>query len=236
MPKLIFDRFLIQDNSTVEVALNKIQANHCKTVFVFSSSGAITGVISDRDVRKTLINQGSISAGQNCASISNKSFRSAKNRTEAMDILNDSLRAVPILSDNGHLLDIVFNQPSHFFVNQTEVGGGSGCYVIAEIGVNHDGDVEKAKELIIAAKDSGANAVKFQMRDIPSLFGKFYLENRASLDLGSQYQLEHLEQLNLSVEDHAKLGIFAASWISTTFAPRLISRASRLLKSLICTR
>ncbi|WP_213031834.1 N-acetylneuraminate synthase family protein, partial [Acinetobacter baumannii] len=40
--------------------------------------------------------------------------------------------------------------------NQDEI------YVIAEIGVNHNGSVDLAKELILKAKESGANAVKFQ--------------------------------------------------------------------------
>ena len=35
-------------------------------------------------------------------------------------------------------------------------------YVIAEIGVNHNGNLKLAKKLIIAAKNSGADAVKFQ--------------------------------------------------------------------------
>ena len=35
-------------------------------------------------------------------------------------------------------------------------------YLIAEIGNNHEGDIEVAKELIYAAKDSGVDAVKFQ--------------------------------------------------------------------------
>ena len=35
-------------------------------------------------------------------------------------------------------------------------------FIIAEIGVNHDGSITKAKQLIILAKEAGASAVKFQ--------------------------------------------------------------------------
>jgi len=46
----------------------------------------------------------------------------------------------------------------------TPIGGGSPVYVIAEIGLNHNGDTGLAKRLIDAAADAGAQAVKFQKR------------------------------------------------------------------------
>ena len=55
-------------------------------------------------------------------------------------------------------------------VDGFEIHDRSDCYVIAEIGHNHQGDVENAKQLIRAAKDCGANAVKFQKRDNRTLF------------------------------------------------------------------
>ena len=42
------------------------------------------------------------------------------------------------------------------------VGNGHPCFIIAEAGVNHDGDIRKAKKLIEIAKDAGVDAVKFQ--------------------------------------------------------------------------
>ena len=37
------------------------------------------------------------------------------------------------------------------------------CFIIAEAGINHDGSIQKAKELVDVAKEAGADAVKFQM-------------------------------------------------------------------------
>ena len=45
-------------------------------------------------------------------------------------------------------------------------------YIIAEIGVNHEGSLEKAKELIILAKTGGADAVKFQSYKADNLASK----------------------------------------------------------------
>ena len=44
--------------------------------------------------------------------------------------------------------------------------------MIAEIGVNHSGDIDLAKQMITAAKDSGADAVKFQTFTAESLVSK----------------------------------------------------------------
>src|SRR4051794_355600 len=44
------------------------------------------------------------------------------------------------------------------------VGDGHPAYIIAEIGINHNGDLETAKKMIEAAVHAGADAVKFQKR------------------------------------------------------------------------
>lgn len=49
-------------------------------------------------------------------------------------------------------------------VGEHSIGPGHPCYVIAEIGINHNGDVNIAKQLIAVAHEAGCQAVKFQKR------------------------------------------------------------------------
>lgn len=51
-----------------------------------------------------------------------------------------------------------------------EIGSGRPAFVIAEVGINHNGDLELAKKLIAAAKGAGCDAVKFQKRTIEVVY------------------------------------------------------------------
>jgi N-acetylneuraminate synthase len=55
-------------------------------------------------------------------------------------------------------------------IGSATVGDGRPCFVVAEIGINHNGDVEIAKQLISLAVGSGCNAVKFQKRTIDIVY------------------------------------------------------------------
>ena len=52
--------------------------------------------------------------------------------------------------------------------------------VIAEIGINHNGDLSLAKKMIDVASEAGADAVKFQKRDIDLVYDKSYLKHLES--------------------------------------------------------
>lgn len=51
------------------------------------------------------------------------------------------------------------------------------CYIVAEIGINHNGKLSLAKKLIGAAVEAGANAVKFQKRSLQNLYKKEVIDN-----------------------------------------------------------
>jgi len=90
-------------------------------------------------------------------------------------------------------------------IDGTRISDEDDCYVVAEIGHNHQGSLEKAKDLIRAAKECGANAVKLQKRDNRRLytremydapydhensFGPTYGAHREALELGRDEYLE----------------------------------------------
>ncbi|MBM3817926.1 MAG: N-acetylneuraminate synthase [Acidimicrobiia bacterium] len=94
--------------------------------------------------------------------------------------------------------------PRTLHIGARGIGDDTGCYVIAEIGHNHQGSLEKARELFREAKLAGAHAVKLQKRDNRGLytraaynkpydnensFGATYGEHREFLEFGrSEYR------------------------------------------------
>ena len=85
------------------------------------------------------------------------------------------------------------------------IGEGEPCFIIAEAGVNHNGSVELAKKLITAAKDAGADTVKFQTFHAEELVSlrtkKAIYQNRAK----EKTQYEMLKNLELSFDEFREL-------------------------------
>ena len=90
-------------------------------------------------------------------------------------------------------------------INSDLISDNSDCYVIAEIGHNHQGSLEKAKEMFRVAKECGVNGVKLQKRDNRSLytralyempylhensFGPTYGAHREALEFGRDEYVE----------------------------------------------
>ena len=91
------------------------------------------------------------------------------------------------------------------------VGYGQPCFIIAEAGVNHNGDFILAKKLVDAAKETGVDCIKFQTYSTDKLVTrtspKPEYQKRGAPVNESQYQM--LKKLELSHEDQAKLKKYA---------------------------
>jgi N-acetylneuraminate synthase len=86
-----------------------------------------------------------------------------------------------------------------------KVGEGYPTYIIAEIGVNHNGILQLALELIDAAVEAGVDAVKFQKRSLNQLYPQKYLDDANAGEKTLAYLLPILQRVELSNEDYYKL-------------------------------
>ena len=85
------------------------------------------------------------------------------------------------------------------------VGEGESCFIIAEAGVNHNGDIRLAKKLIDVAKKAGADAVKFQTFHTEELVSKSTEKAEYQIWAKEKTQHEMLKRLELSFNDFREL-------------------------------
>ena len=86
-----------------------------------------------------------------------------------------------------------------------------GLYIIAEIGINHNGSFEEALFLMIEAAKAGADAVKFQKRTLSEIYVESLLDDPNSAEWSFQYLIPQLKELELSDEDFHRLRAEARS-------------------------
>jgi N-acetylneuraminate synthase len=103
------------------------------------------------------------------------------------------------------------------------VGDGQPAYVVAEIGINHNGDVELAKQLVDVAVEAGCDAVKFQKRT-PELCVP--LEQRdipRETPWGVVTYLEYRQRIELSGDDYADIDAYCTArgipWFASCWDP-----------------
>ncbi|MFG0305939.1 MAG: N-acetylneuraminate synthase family protein [Phycisphaerales bacterium JB040] len=117
-------------------------------------------------------------------------------------------------------------------IGERAISPDEAVYVIAEIGVNHDGDPWRAQELVRAAGEAGADAVKFQYFETDRLMSAGAKLAAYQSAAGETDPIAMLRRLELSLDDLARavdlahgLGLHA---ILTVFSTELVGPASRL--------
>ncbi len=109
--------------------------------------------------------------------------------------------------------------PRELTIEKFVISDLSDCYVIAEIGHNHQGSLEKAKQLFKAAAECGVDAVKLQKRHNKTLFTKaaYYKPYDNENSFGLTYG-EHREALEFGREEYVELQAYARELGVTMFA------------------
>ena len=190
-------KYIIQLSSNLQKALEKISLNECGCVVVIDSLGKLKGVISDGDIRMYILSN----------NLQDKIISEVMNKDPfflslGQDFSNDLLKKyklIPIVDENKRVIKIqsIYGELS---IGKSIISKKSQTYFIAEIGNNHQGDIEMGYKLIDEAVNSGANAVKFQHRYLEELYRKADVE-----DLGVEYTKTLLNKFSLNWTDLKKL-------------------------------
>jgi N-acetylneuraminate synthase len=90
-----------------------------------------------------------------------------------------------------------------------EIGSGR-TFVIAEIGNNHNGSLERAIHMVDLAAEAGTDCAKFQMRHLDQVYRQRTLR-KAGEDLGTEYVLDLLRRFELTPQQHGQLSDYCAA-------------------------
>lgn len=94
-------------------------------------------------------------------------------------------------------------------IGERAIGPEEPTYIIAEIGINHNGCVETAKKLIDIAAKSGADAVKFQKRKLEETYVKEVVENPEKSELDVEYTVSNLKDIVLDDSQFRELAEYS---------------------------
>ncbi len=94
-------------------------------------------------------------------------------------------------------------------IGSKKIGGSNPVYIIAEIGLNHQGDVTLARELVDVAVRAGADCVKFQKRSLTKLYRQEVLTSSEKEEQGTHYTLSHILKTELSEKNMEALCNYA---------------------------
>jgi N-acetylneuraminate synthase len=90
-------------------------------------------------------------------------------------------------------------------LGEREVGAGFPAYIIAEVGINHNGDLNLVKQLVDAAKRAGVDAIKFQKRTPELCVPEDQKEKKRDTPWGYITYLDYRYKVEFEQEDYAEI-------------------------------
>ena len=106
-------------------------------------------------------------------------------------------------------------------------------FIIAEVGINHNGDVHIAKQLIDTAKDAGADAVKFQKRAIDIVYTKELLDSPRESPWGTTQRAQK-EGLEFGLDEYREIDAYCREKGIEWFASAWDIESQKFLRQFNC--
>ncbi|WP_058235184.1 N-acetylneuraminate synthase family protein [Devriesea agamarum] len=204
---MILDRqiapYTVSAQDTALHALRRINENQARIVFVVDEHGTVQGALTDGDMRRWLIAHDQPDLSAPALQIANRSFVSVAEGTpldEMQAMTRPGLDRIPVLDERGRMVAVATTEKMTLRIGRHIVGPGHRSLLIAEIGNNHQGDVDLAKRLVDLCAQAGADVVKFQLRDMAALYRSGGSSSYGE-DLGPQYTMNLLAKYSLSADD-----------------------------------
>ncbi len=203
--------YLVYAEDPVLRALEKITANQARIIFLVDSHGHLEGSLSDGDFRRWVAHQSPVDLNRPAREAGHAEVRSAPINTTPSEIaalFGPGVDHVPLVDERGRLVAVAINRDNEVRIGRYHVDKTSPALVISEIGINHQGSIDFAKELVDRSVEAGADVVKFQLRDMEALYRQGS-GGSGGEDLGPQYTLDLLAKFNLTADqlfevlDHA---------------------------------
>jgi sialic acid synthase SpsE/sugar phosphate isomerase/epimerase len=193
--------FIVFSGDSVLSALNRINLNKSRIVFVVEDNGVLIGAVSDGDVRRWMTQTSNFDLNLAVDQLMNREFISrpqTESQNQIAKYFDHKRDIIPLTDDQGRFVSLARKSDIGIQIGNFLITNHTPTFIIAEIGNNHNGDLGLAKELVDLAIEANADCVKFQMRNLTSLYSNQGRIGEASYDLGSQYTLDLLNKFQLS--------------------------------------
>jgi len=196
--------FLVFSGDKIFEALRKINDNQSRIVFIVEDNGLLIGTMSDGDFRRWITSRSDFDLNQPVDRVMNPNLLSLSVNEQPQNIeqhFAHNIDIIPLTDNAGRFVAIARKSAQGFQIGEHLISEKSNTFIIAEIGNNHQGDIDLAKRLVGLAREAGADCVKFQMRDLQSLYSNQGRTGDTAYDLGSQYTLDLLSKFQLGREE-----------------------------------
>lgn len=207
-------RLCVDVDAPVRDALERIDAMHKGFVLCVDQSGVLEGVLTDGDLRRWFMQQSIVDLSQSIRGIVNTSCTVALESDSTEHVrprFSDRVKFIPLVDSRHRLIGLMRPRglSEGMRIGNRRIDDESPVFVIAEIGINHNGNVDMAQSLIQAAKAAGVDAVKFQLRHLPALYRFTDRDGVSGEDLGAQYTLNLLGKYEIKTVDMLHLFDYA---------------------------
>jgi N-acetylneuraminate synthase len=200
-------RYLVFEEESVRHVLVRIDENDEGMVVCLDGAGVLLGLLTDGDIRRWMLSSGVPDLEVAVGLIVNREVVTAPVEADPATIeplFDSEVRVVPLVDERGRCVALAWPRGLHFAIAGRRISRSDPCFVIGEIGNNHNGDLDTAFRLIDECAAAGADCIKFQVRHLSTLYANSGDSDDNQEDLGSQYVLDLLSRYQLSNEEMAK--------------------------------